>query len=166
MLLAATSLRRSGRGLARAACLTLLLAAAMPACAQDGQAAALALIAQRHLGDNLAALGAQVAVRTSTYAVLVKRLGQEQAGALVRQQLKHALPNYQPQWNANLAAAYASVFDASELASLARDGQASPVAAKFAERQRDIGEDMRVRSTPVLQAYVTEAMNQAFKLSK
>ncbi|WP_244193776.1 hypothetical protein [Bordetella genomosp. 12] len=158
--------RRDRLALTRAACLALLLAAAAPLHAQDSQAAALALVEQRHLGDNLAALGAQVAIRTSTYAVLVKRLGQEQAGALVRQQLRQALPKYQPQWNAHLATAYASVFSAAELASLAREGQASAAAPKLAAHQQDIGEDMRARSTPVLQAYVTEAMNQAFKLSK
>lgn len=151
---------------ARALALGVLLLAAPPARAEDGQAAALSLVEQRRLGENLAGMGAQVAVRTTTYAVLVKRLGPEPAGALVRQQLKQALPKYQPQWNAHLAAAYASVFSAEELASLARDGKASPAAAKLAARQQQIGEDMRARSTPVLRAYVTEAMNQAFRLSK
>jgi hypothetical protein len=154
--------RRPGAALCIALSLASLLAC-LPAFAADldTHAAAAAFVQQRHLGGTLPLMGYQAATRTVTFATLERKLGQDRAQTLVQQELGRALPDYQPAWDANLAAAYARYFTAAELDSLTRYGGSSPAGAKLAAAQGDVGQDMQSRSQTLLDEYVSQALSAA-----
>lgn len=142
-----------------------LLGAAPPALADSSQEAATEFVQRLHLGSNLKSLALATAQRTQTFAMLVSKLGAVQANELVSSELDAHAHQYESQWNANLAQAYASHFGAEELRSLAAEGRSSRYAAKLAENQAAIGAEMQRLSTPILTAYVSAAMNSAFSRS-
>lgn len=134
-----------------------------PAQADEAEDTALILVRERHLGDSLGWLGYQVASHTVTFANLVEQLGKTQAQELVQNELQRLQPEFQAQWDRNLAAAYAHAFTAQELRSL-NDGDDSPeLANKFRARNNDVGADMKARSADLLGDFVSQALNSAMQ---
>jgi hypothetical protein len=84
-----------------------LFGAMPPVLADSPQEAATEFVQRRHLGSNLKTLGLAVATHTQTYAMLVSKLGVVQALGLVSSELGAQVYRYEPEWNANLAQAYA-----------------------------------------------------------
>lgn len=148
-------------GLAFIACLMM----SMPASAQADEVddTALTLVRERHLGDSLGWLGYQVASRTVTFATLVEALGKTEAQALVQRELQRLQPDFQTQWDRNLAAAYAHAFTAQELHSLNQGGGSPELANKFKAKNGEVGADMKARSAELLGNFVSQALGNAQK---
>ena len=107
------------------------------------------------LGRNLESMANAVARMTHTYGMVdPSRLTAE---------IHRLVPKYQPQWDANLAKAYAVHFSPDELRSLARHGNASPYLAKLRQQRSAVGTDMQASSSPILQALVVEALGNVFE---
>jgi hypothetical protein len=132
-----------------------------PAHADEVEETALTLVRERHLGDSLGWLGYQVASHTATFATLVETLGKTQAQALVQGELQRLQPEYQAQWNRNLAAAYAHAFSAEELRSLNEGADSPELANKFRARNGEVGADMKARSADLLSNFVSQALSNA-----
>lgn len=154
------------RGLAARAALHcwICLLPVMPA-ALAGQSPppdmALAFVQDHHLGESLGWLGYQVASRTVTFNTLVDAVGRTQAQTLVQAELQRLQPDYQTEWDRNLAAAYAQSFTAAELQSLNTGDTQPALANKFRAKQRDVGMDMKNRSAELLKVYVSSALKSA-----
>ncbi|VVN91449.1 hypothetical protein [Pseudomonas fluorescens] len=139
--------------------LTLLFALASPVFAEAPSLdAARTLVAKANMGRNLPALALMTAQRTVTYAMIASKLGSTGASSAVAEQINALLPQYQADWNENLAQAYGKSFSAKELSSLAAEGRASKYMGKVKAQQSAIGGEMQANSEPILIALVTEAL--------
>ncbi|HEY0286962.1 MAG TPA: hypothetical protein VGC62_08130 [Pseudomonas sp.] len=127
---------------------------------------ALVFVQDHHLGESLGWLGYQVASRTVTFATIVQAVGRTQAQTLVQDQLQSLQPQYQSEWDRNLAAAYAQSFSSEELQQLNTGEPAQPLANKFRTKQRDVGMDMKGRSSELLKVFVSTALDSALKKAK
>ena len=127
---------------------------------------ALAFVQQRHLGESLGWLGYQVASRTVTFATIVGAVGRTKAQEVVQDELQYLQPQYQQEWDRNLAAAYAASFSDDELVALDAGNPPPDVANKFRNKQRDVGMDMKGRSSELLKVYVSTALDNALKKAK
>ncbi|VVN20542.1 hypothetical protein PS862_04589 [Pseudomonas fluorescens] len=110
------------------------------------------------MGSNLRALALLAAQRTVTYAMIASKLGSSGASSAITEQINALLPQYQPDWDENLAQAYGKSFSAKELSSLAAEGRASKYMGKVKAQQSAIGGEMQANSKPILIALVTEAL--------
>ena len=146
-------------------CLALLaclcLAAMHPASAEEADDMALALVEQRNLGEGLAWLGYQVASRTATFAGIVQAVGKTEAQELVQKELQRLKPEYQAQWDRNLAAAYAHAFTAEELRSLNQGEDSPALGNRFRARNTQVSTDMKARSSELLGQFVSRALSNA-----
>jgi hypothetical protein len=127
---------------------------------------ALAFVQDRHLGDSLAWLGYQVASRTETFTAIVQAVGRTKAQEIVQDELQYIQPQYQQEWNRNLAQAYAASFTSEELQALNVGEPPQDIANKFRTKQRDVGMDMKSRSSELLKLYVSTALDNALKKAK
>lgn len=127
---------------------------------------ALAFVKDRHLGESLGWLGYQVASRTVTFTTLVETVGRTKAQEIVQDELQYLQPQYQQQWDQNLAAAYSASFTPEELIALDAGDPPPDVANKFRAKQRDVGMDMKGRSSELLKVYVSTALDNALKKAK
>lgn len=127
---------------------------------------ALAFVQDRHLGEGLGWLGYQVASRTVTFATIVETVGRTKAQEIVQDELQYLQPQYQQEWDRNLAAAYASSFSPEELTALDVGDPPPDIANKFRAKQRDVGLDMKGRSSELLKVYVSTALDNALKKAK
>ena len=144
-----------------AALFGLLAYVGQPAEATEVEDSALAYVEDSHLGDSLGWLGYQVASRTATFGSMVQAVGKTQAQVLMQDELQRLQPQYQAQWDRNLAAAYARSFTADELQALGRGDKQPQLANKLRARQNDVGTDMKARSADLLKDYVSRALNDA-----
>jgi hypothetical protein len=128
---------------------------------QGANAAALDMVTKLRLGNNMKSLGLHAAGRTQTFAAIAKSVGPDKARAIVYAELEKAAPKYQAQWDRNLAAAYAPLFSAQELQSIADQQKQSPHMAKFTAKQNEVGFAMQMKSSELLKSYVAEAMANA-----
>lgn len=117
-------------------------------------------VAQAQIGNNLSTLALSTAKRTNTYAMIASKLGSADASSAMSNEINALLPQYQPKWDENLAAAYEKSFSQEELSSLVSEGRASKYAGKVKEQQTEIGRDMQSSSQPILIALVTEALKE------
>jgi hypothetical protein len=131
--------------------------------AADPEAAALDMVKRLRLGENMKAIGLQASSRSQTYLVIAKTVGPEKARAVVTEELERAAPKYQGQWDKNLASAYAPLFSAEDLQSIAEKQRQSPHINKFMAKQNEVGAAMQSKSTELLKGYVAEAMTSAFR---
>lgn len=122
---------------------------------------ALAYVEDRHLGESLGWLGYQVASRTATFGSIVESVGKTQAQELVKDELLRLQPQFQSQWDRNMAAAYAQSFSADELRALNRGDKEPQLANKLRAKQNDVGTDMKARSADLLKEFVSQALNSA-----
>lgn len=155
-----------------AGALSGLLLEVQVALAEDTAAApavppsALAFVQDRHLGESLGWLGYQVASRTVTFTTIVEAVGRTKAQEIVQDELQYLQPQYQQEWDRNLAAAYAASFTPDELTALDVGDPPPDVANKFRSKQRDVGLDMKNRSSELLKVYVSTALDNALKKAK
>lgn len=158
---------RNRAGVARRSVWTLfsfiLLTLSLPSFAADANA--VAFVKQRQLGKNLGTIAFALASSTVTFAGIVSAVGMQNAQTLVREKLNLIQPKYQVQWDENLAVSYAEFFTSNELKSATYGRPSAQVARKFSTKQGDVGQSMRTKSTPVLTAFVSEAMYAAFVAS-
>ena len=131
--------------------------------AADAATAALDMVKRLRLGENMKTIGLQAASRSQTYLIITKTVGPDKARAVVSEELDKAAPKYQGQWDKNLASAYAPLFSAVELQSIAEKQRQSPHIDKFVAKQNEVGAAMQSKSTELLKEYVTEAMTNAFR---
>jgi len=127
---------------------------------------ALAFVQDRHLGESLGWLGYQVASRTVTFTTIVEAVGRTKAQEIVQDELQYLQPQYQQEWDRNLAAAYSASFTPDELTALNAGEPPADVANKFRAKQRDVGMDMKGRSSELLKVYVSTALDNALKKAK
>ncbi|RAU47578.1 MULTISPECIES: hypothetical protein [unclassified Pseudomonas] len=127
---------------------------------------ALAFVQDRHLGESLGWLGYQVASRTVTFATIVETVGRTKAQEIVQDELQYLQPQYQQEWDRNLAASYAASFTPEELTALDIGDPPPEIANKFRTKQRDVGMDMKNRSSELLKVYVSTALDNALKKAK
>ena len=139
----------------------LLMDVSRQAYADEVDDTALTLVRERNLGDSLGWLGYQVASRTVTFATLVETLGKTQAQELVQGELQRLQPEFQAQWDRNLAAAYAHAFTAEELRSLNAGDDSPALANKFKAKNSEVGADMKARSADLLGRFVSQALGNA-----
>ncbi|SEJ06519.1 hypothetical protein SAMN03159495_2179 [Pseudomonas sp. NFR16] len=157
---------------ASALMLSLLLATAAQARASEAAPAApvpdsaLTFVKDRHLGESLGWLGYQVASRTVAFSTLVEAVGRTKAQEIVQDELQYLQPQYQQEWDRNLAAAYAASFTPEELQALDIGDPEPEIANKFRTKQRDVGMDMKERSSELLKVYVSTALDNALKKAK
>lgn len=131
------------------------------ALASEVDDSALAFVEDRHLGESLGWLGYQVASRTATFGSIVEAVGKTQAQTLVKDELQRMQPQFQAQWDRNLAAAYAQSFSADELRALNRGDDQPMLSNKLRAKQNDVGMDMKARSADLLKDYVSQALYNA-----
>jgi hypothetical protein len=129
--------------------------------ASEVEDSALAYVEDRHLGESLGWLGYQVASRTATFGSIVESIGKTQAQELVKDELQRLQPQFQSQWDRNMAAAYAQSFSADELRALNRGDNEPQLANKLRAKQNDVGTDMKARSADLLKEFVSQALNSA-----
>ncbi|MDG6400885.1 hypothetical protein QCD79_12840, partial [Pseudomonas quasicaspiana] len=84
-----------------------------------------------------------------------------QAQELVKDELQRLQPQFQSQWDRNMAAAYAQSFSADELRALNRGDKEPQLANKLRAKQNDVGTDMKARSADLLKEFVSQALNSA-----
>jgi hypothetical protein len=133
--------------------------------ADPANTAATELVRRQHLGSNLKTIALATAVRTQTFAILVKQMGVSKAQAVVSTELDAHAREYEGRWDQNLASAYAQHFTSEELASLASEGRNSRYVRKLGEQQGAVGASMERLSKPLLVEYVSASMNSAFSKS-
>ncbi|MFC4310869.1 hypothetical protein ACFPN2_17370 [Steroidobacter flavus] len=138
-----------------------LLFSASISFADETQDAAQSMVTTLGLGTNLGSLGLQAAKRMTTYAIIVRQLGEAKAEALVKEELGRVQPKYQKQWNDNLALSYAEFFEPAEMQSIASERQTSQHFAKFINKQPEVGQSMQGRSKDLLIAFVVDGMKGA-----
>jgi hypothetical protein len=105
------------------------------------------------VGSNLERMATSVARGAHTNGMLSPGQSTEE--------IRKLLPKYQPQWDANLAKAYANHLSAEELRSLAKTGRSSPYFGKLTQVQPLVSADMQQMSKGILQGLVTEALTNA-----
>ncbi|NBB12499.1 hypothetical protein [Pseudomonas sp. SLFW] len=127
---------------------------------------ALAFVKDHHLGESLGWLGYQVASRTVTFTTIVEAVGRTKAQEIVKDELQYLQPQYQQEWDRNLAAAYSASFTPDELTALDAGDPPPEIANKFRAKQRDVGMDMKGRSSELLKVYVSTALDNALKKAK
>ena len=130
--------------------------------APTAQEAAADLVARRDIGNNLRLMSLELAATTQTYLMIVAKIGPVAARSSVAREIDALIPNYQARWNHELAVVYARHLPLEALISLTAEGRESKYASKLADKLNDIGEDMRVRSTPILIELLSAAMLSAF----
>ena len=119
---------------------------------------ALAMAERFNMGKNIEKKAFDVARNTVSYGVVIELHGSANASSIVEKEIKNLLPNYQPQWNKNLANAYSAHLSQDELRSLALDGNQSPYINNFKAAQAPAGEDMKSSSMSILTELAADAL--------
>ena len=120
------------------------------------------LVARQRLGSGLGRMAMAAATGTQTYSMLTDRLGAPEAAAVVLQEIERLVPRSQQAWDQQLASAYARHFSATELASLADRGRASPFALQAMRKQPAVGAEMHALSASLVRDLVSEALRSAW----
>jgi hypothetical protein len=124
--------------------------------------AAIAMVNELHLSNNLPQLVASAATKTQTFAQFLAKVGPVQGAQIFKSHMDSVLIKYQGQWNTNLAMAYAEHFTAKEMISLTKEKKASPYASALVERQHDVGLSMQRLSTDLLIKITSEVVAGAY----
>lgn len=133
-----------------------------PAMASETDEAAYLMVKTLGLGNNLSQISLRVATTTETFGIIAKKLGNEKAMALVKQDIANVRPKYQDKWDHNLAQSYAEYFDTAELHSITNEKKLSKYFGKFQSKQSDVGKRMQEKTLPVLTEYISEVMNMSY----
>lgn len=133
--------------------------AADPAATPDQLA--LAMVQGNRLGANLESMANRGARLSVTYAMAVQALGPAQADAAIADQIKARIYLYQPQWDANLAAAYASQMTPEQMRSITLEGKKSRHFEDFLLVRTAVSTSMREQSTPILEDLLVKSLAAA-----
>ncbi|MDT7848403.1 hypothetical protein Q9292_02170 [Methylophilus sp. VKM B-3414] len=139
--------------------LSLVSTIAVAATSED---IALTLVQKYRFGQNLPAISYQVASQTQTYRMIVNKVGEQKAQSMVRSEIDKVIPDYQNQWDKNLASSYAQVISADKLQSLVDEGPSSKYSSELKTKQGEIGPLMQAKSTGLLNEMLIKAMTSAF----
>ena len=122
---------------------------------QTSSDAAADLVHNFQMGRNLEDIANRTAAATHTYGM---------AGPVkVTAEIHRLIPQYQAQWDAALAKAYTAHLSQTELRSLSEQGRSSPYFAKLQQVQGGVSDDMHTTATPIVKAFVTEALTNAMR---
>lgn len=108
------------------------------------------LVRNFNMGSNLEQMANAVAASTHTYASV--------SPTEVSAQIRRLVPQYQAEWDANLAKAHAAHLSPEELRSLAAEGRKSPFYSKLEQKRPAIAANMKVASATILKRLVTDAL--------
>lgn len=111
---------------------------------------------------NLKYLSVQAARNTSTFRMIVNKVGKEKAKNLLNSELDKSIIKYQNQWNRHLAHVYLEYFTPDELSSLTMDKGKSPYSGKLVKNQKEVGASMKKQSSKLLTTVVTEAVTNSY----
>ncbi|TFW72956.1 hypothetical protein C3Y98_00935 [Methylotenera oryzisoli] len=123
---------------------------------------ALNLVQKYRFGQNLTPISYQVASQTQTYRMIVNKVGEQKAQSIVKSEIDKVIPEYQNQWNKNLASSYAQVISPEKLQSLVDEGPSSKYSGELKTKQSEIGPLMQSKSKDLLNEMLTKAMTSAF----
>lgn len=140
----------------------VILLLAYPSKGASTEQDAITFIEQTGLGNNLSSFALKTAIRTQTFGVITAELGQTKGYSLVQKHVEKSVKTHQEEWNRNLALSYLDHFSAAELKSILKEEEASPYVDKLRVKQGEVGASMQKRSTELLKAVVTEAMQNAY----
>jgi len=107
------------------------------------------LVKMYRFDKTLRPISYRLASNTQTFRMMVDEVGAEKAERMMRSELNKVIPQYQEQWNQNLAAAYAEVLSEEEVRSLTYDGAQS--------------QHVGVLKQGLLSEMVTQAMTAAYR---
>ncbi len=145
--------------------LMLAIGTALTGCGNEGQADSTVAMASQaqslgdpaadlvrnfNMGSNLEQMANAVAASTHTYASV--------SSTEVSAQIRRLVPQYQTEWDANLAKAHAAHLSPEELRSLASEGRRPPFYSKLEWQRPAIAADMKAASGALLRQLVSEAL--------
>jgi hypothetical protein len=122
---------------------------------------ALAMVQANQIGDNLERLSLRAAKATSTWPMIQAHLGTDPT-PFVTAKIREQLPRHQPAWDANLAAAYASLLTTEQMRSLALEGKRSPYMDDMRAAAAHVGPLMRDSSSGIVEQITFTAVSAAF----
>ena len=114
------------------------------ATAASAEEIALTLVQKYRFGENLRAISYQAATQTHTYRMIVNEVGEQKAQSMVKREIDKVVPDYQNQWNKNLASSYAQVISVEKLQSLVDEGPSSKYSSELKAKQNEIREPLYV----------------------
>lgn len=129
---------------------TALLLASLPAHAAKLVDMGQALVEKYKLGHTLPQVALQLAAKSPGYQALVDKMGAQKAQQQLIGAARQIAPQYQKQWDAQLANAYAQSFNEAQLQSLLQLGPKSPYAQLMQEKQASINQLMQKSSSAML----------------
>lgn len=135
---------------AMAAAASSLLLTTLPAQAAKLVDMGLALVEKYKLGHSLPQVLLQLASKSPDYQALVDKMGAQKAQQQLIAAAQQLVPQYQKPWNAQLANAYAQVFNEAQLKSLLELGPKSPHAQLMQSKQAEINQQMQKNSSGML----------------
>lgn len=125
------------------------------------EAIALQLVEKYRFGENLRSMSYQSATLTQTYGMIVEKLGEQQAKSIIKQEIDKLIPEYQPQWNKNLAFCYSQFISVDKLQSILDEGPASQHSNEIRSKLNEIGPLMQAKSAGILNELLTKAITSA-----
>ena len=110
----------------------------------------LVLVEKYKLGHTLPQVLLQLASKSPDYQAMVDKMGAQKAQQQLIAAAQQLVPQYQKQWNAQLANAYAQIFNEAQLKSLIELGPQSPHAQQMQSKQPEINQQMQKNSSGML----------------
>jgi hypothetical protein len=155
------------RECAVAALLTLMAAgcvAAQPA-EDAATASALKMVESTRLGDNLMVMCGKKLSSTDVYKTIIASADEATAHAILKKALDDVLPNYQAQWNRNLADTYIGLLSAAEMESIAVLREKSPHVSKMLIASNQAGAIMQKESAELFKSACDNVMQAVLQRS-
>jgi hypothetical protein len=121
---------------------------------------ALKMVESTRLGDNLITMCGKKLSHTQTYKDTVNSIGADAAHQNLDQALKKVLPEYQHEWNKNLAESYLDLLTREEMESIAALQEKSPYVNKMLVRSNQAGPIMQKNSEQLFNT-ACDAVRQA-----
>lgn len=109
-----------------------------------------AMVEKYELGHTLPQVAMQLAAKSPDYQTLIDKMGAQQAQQQLMAAARQVVPQYQKQWDAQLANAYAQTFSEPQLKSLLELGPQSPHAQLMQSKQTEINQQMQKSSSSML----------------
>lgn len=127
-----------------------MLALSLPTYAAKLIDMAQAMVDKYKLGHSLPQVVLQLAAKSPDYQLMIDKMGAQQAQQQLMVAARQVVPQYQKQWDAQLANAYAQTFSEPQLKSLLESGPQSPHAQLMQSKQADINQQMQKSGSGML----------------
>lgn len=124
----------------------------------DSEDIALAFVKKYDLGRNLTPISYQYATFSQIYRAIINKVGEENTKRIVNNEIDKIIPDYQSQWDKNLASSFMEMMGTEKLQSLIAEEAASQYSRELKEKQQAIGELMMSKSTDLLNEIMTKAL--------